>query len=93
MLGCQFNPSRLVIDGCILAYFPLHDFVELRGLEEKWMVVFQLPWQQDVDAVKDYYGEKVGLYFVWLGHYTSFLLLAASVGVFSWIFVASDGKI
>ena len=27
----------------------------------------QPPWKQYTDMVKDYYGEKIGLYFVWLG--------------------------
>jgi anoctamin-10/anoctamin-7 len=86
------NPSRLIRDECILAYFPLHDFVELRALEEKWMIFLQLPWHQNIHVIKDYYGEKVGVYFAWLGHYTSFLMLAASIGIFSWFFVAADSN-
>jgi anoctamin-10/anoctamin-7 len=75
----------------IEAFFPLHDLVELRELEEKWLVFFQLPWRQNVDAVKDYYGEKIGMYFLWLGHYTSWLLFASICGFITWCNVASNG--
>ena len=30
----------------------------------------QYPGHQNVKAVKNYYGEKVGFFFAWLGHYT-----------------------
>jgi anoctamin-10/anoctamin-7 len=90
--GCQLDTTKLVHENCLLGVFPLHDLVELRSLEEKWMKVCQAPWQQDVEAVKDYFGEKVALYFTWLGHYTSWLMLAASVGVFFWFFVAAKNN-
>ena len=92
MLGCQLDTSILLKDGNILAFFPLHDIVELRILEEKWMIMCQMPWQQNVDAVKDYYGEKIALYFVWLGHYTTYLFYASIVGVLIWILVAAGGR-
>ena len=28
---------KLIENDCMLAFFPLHDFVELRELEEKWI--------------------------------------------------------
>ena len=59
---------RLQRDGCIDSFYPLHDFVELRTIEEKWLIVFQMPWNQNVDVAKDYFGEKIGYYFLFLGH-------------------------
>ena len=41
---------------------------------------------------KDYFGEKIGLYFVWLGHYTLWLISAAFVGWICWISVAAEGN-
>lgn len=43
-----------------------------------------------MDAAKDYFGEKIGFFFLFLGHYTSWLLPAAFVGVLAWINVASE---
>ena len=36
--GCQLNTDRLIKDGNLLAFFPLHDLPELRALENEWMV-------------------------------------------------------
>ncbi len=93
MTGCHIDIDRILKDNYIIAYFALHDFVELRSLEEKWMRICQCPWQQNVTAVKDYFGEKIGLYFYWLGFYTTFLLIAAVIGFFAWIGVAADGML
>lgn len=40
----------------------------------------------------DYFGEKVGLYFLWLGHYTSWLFPAAIIGILAWISVADNNN-
>ncbi len=88
--GCHLDVYRLIKNKCMIAYFPLHDAVELNYLEEKWLRICQPPWLQHVDIVKDYFGEKIGLYFLWLGHYTTWLISAAVVGFLSWIWVAAD---
>ena len=76
---------RLLEEECILAYFPLHDIIELGRLEKKWLLLCQYPGNQDVDAVKDYFGEKIGMYFLWVGHYTSWLAVAALFGFAVWL--------
>ena len=86
--GCHMDVYKLMKLNCMLGYFALHDYVELRTLEEKWLRFCQMPWNQPVDDVKDYFGEKIGLYFLWLGHYTTWLLPAAIVGFFAWINIA-----
>ena len=87
--GCQLNMDRLIKDQNILAFFPLHDLPELRALEMNWLKVLQYPGHQNINIVKDYYGEKVGFFFGWLGHYTSWLILASAAGIFSYLFVAA----
>jgi hypothetical protein len=89
--GCgRLDMTKLLKKNCVDAYFPLHDLVELRELEKIWLLFFQAPWNQNVGAVKDYFGEKIGLYFLWIGHYTSWLAPAAFVGSLCWINVAID---
>jgi len=90
--GCGIDTYALMKDECILGYFPLHDNVELRALEMIWLNFFELPWHQRVDDVKDYFGEKIGLYFLFLGHYTSWLAPAAVMGFLCWVNVAVDGN-
>lgn len=90
--GCGLDTYKLIKEECILGYFPLHDNVELRALEANWLLFFQLPWNQCTDQVKDYFGEKIGLYFLFLGHYTTFLVPAAFMGFLCWISVATEGN-
>jgi hypothetical protein len=90
--GCSLDIYKMSKEGALLGFFPLHDHVELHTLEEKWLQFFQWPWNQPVDPVKDYFGEKIGLYFLWLGHYTSWLFFAGIVGFFCWINIAADGN-
>jgi hypothetical protein len=90
--GCALDLYKVLQQGGILGAFPIHDKLELLKLQEKWLVYWQWPWNQPIEAVKDYYGEKVGLYFLWLAHYTSWMLLAAVVGFFCWINIADQGN-
>ena len=36
---------------------------------------------QPLDHIRDYFGEKIAIYFAWLGFYTGWLLPAAIVGL------------
>ncbi|CAM9680880.1 unnamed protein product [Chrysoparadoxa australica] len=90
--GCNLDVVRLMTKGCILGFYPLHEKVELRELEQHWLNFFQAPWKQPISAVKDYFGEKVALYFTWLGHYTTWLIPASILGVLAWAHVAYNGN-
>lgn len=88
--GCALNVGELLRDKCIEDYAPLHDDVNLRELEAVWITLCQLPWNQATGQVKDYYGEKIGLYFAWLGHYTQWLVLACILGIIAYGFVQAN---
>eukprot|EP00601_Ochromonadales_sp_CCMP2298_P007360 CAMPEP_0173208830 /NCGR_PEP_ID=MMETSP1141-20130122/22749_1 /TAXON_ID=483371 /ORGANISM="non described non described, Strain CCMP2298" /LENGTH=736 /DNA_ID=CAMNT_0014135355 /DNA_START=177 /DNA_END=2384 /DNA_ORIENTATION=+ len=90
--GAFLDVYRLTKNNCMITFFPLHDAVELRSLEDKWLRMCQPPWLQHTDPVKDYFGEKIGLFFLFLAHYTTWLLPAAVVGFFVWVNVADDGN-
>lgn len=90
--GCELNIHKLKMDGVIKDFFPLHDEVELRSLEQRWFIFWQLPHNTPISLIKDYYGEKIGLFFGYLSHYTQWLVLPSILGFFSWIEVAyNDG--
>lgn len=90
--GAHIDVYRLIKDKCMMGFFPLHDMVELMELENRWLRFVQFPWKQKVDDVKDYFGEKIALYFLWLGHYTSWLAPAAFCGFIAWINVTDTGN-
>ncbi|KFP32538.1 Anoctamin-9, partial [Colius striatus] len=64
--------------------FPLHELREM--LKEKWAHWRDIFCQQPIGKIRCYFGEKVALYFAWLGWYTYLLGFAAVGGLL--VFVA-----
>lgn len=85
--------KRLLNNGTYTAAFPLHDCrywksssysnceSERYKLYKHWARFLCFFKEQPINLVRKYYGEKIGLYFAWLGFYTEMLLFAAVVGV------------
>ncbi|XP_072016896.1 anoctamin-4-like [Amphiura filiformis] len=92
----RFGIDRLISNGSYEAAFPLHEgpykseqsMLTLEGrhlndrheLYEEWARPGRWYKKQPLDAIKNYFGEKIGLYFAWLGFYTEMLTYAAVVG-------------
>jgi len=83
--GAQLNVNELLATGVLLAAFPLHADGELAVVMDSWLTWRTWPWAQPVDLVKDYFGEKIGMYFHFLGHYTTWLGAPAALGVATWL--------
>ncbi|XP_014651309.1 PREDICTED: anoctamin-9 [Ceratotherium simum simum] len=71
--------EELVKDGVFETRFPLHTREE--DLKKKWAQWRNMFHKQPIDDIRDYFGEKVALYFAWLGWYTYMLVPAAVVGL------------
>ena len=87
---CSLNLRKIVADGSrsIQAYFPLHDLEGREDLARSWFGFRVNPWEQPLDDIKEYLGEKIALYFTFTGHYTTWLvsLCAASAAVIVYFF-------
>ncbi|OXB74391.1 UNVERIFIED_CONTAM: hypothetical protein H355_002456 [Colinus virginianus] len=69
------------------AAFPLHEKEEAREfLNMNWARWRDIFCQQPIERIRSYFGEKVALYFAWLGWYTYLLGFAATAGLV--VFVA-----
>uniref|UniRef100_A0A670JK09 Anoctamin n=1 Tax=Podarcis muralis TaxID=64176 RepID=A0A670JK09_PODMU len=89
----KFGINKLLDSGIYKAAFPLHDSRfnyqsedpncpnERYLLYREWAHPRNIFKLQPLDLVRKYYGEKIGIYFAWLGFYTQMLLLAAVVGL------------
>ena len=88
--GCNLDIHKLVEQGCMLGFSPIHDYVELKAIEEGWLRFIQPPWRQRVDSVRDYFGEKVAMYFLFLGHYSTWLIGPGVMGFFAWLDVSAE---
>ncbi|XP_070784726.1 anoctamin-2b [Enoplosus armatus] len=90
---CQtIGISTLIAKGVYDSAFPLHDgdykvigHLEERSdrqvLHEEWARYSAFYKYQPIDLVRKYFGEKIGLYFAWLGVYTQLLIPASIVGI------------
>ena len=78
--GCGVDIDKCVEEGDILRYLPLHDPAAAKRLERAY-VRAQLPGSQPNDLLKDYFGEKLALFYVFLCHYTSWCGWLALAGL------------
>eukprot|EP01121_Diplochlamys_sp_Union-15-3_P016094 TRINITY_DN5416_c0_g1_i1.p1 TRINITY_DN5416_c0_g1~~TRINITY_DN5416_c0_g1_i1.p1 ORF type:complete len:745 (-),score=89.38 TRINITY_DN5416_c0_g1_i1:32-2266(-) len=74
----RLNMRMLIDEGIISQFFPLHDVFIRENLVQKWCR--SVCSYQPLNDVKNYLGEKIALYFGWLGFYTTWLIPASIVG-------------
>uniref|UniRef100_A0A673I560 Anoctamin n=1 Tax=Sinocyclocheilus rhinocerous TaxID=307959 RepID=A0A673I560_9TELE len=75
-LFCLAGITTLIANGVYDSAFPLHDL-----LHDEWARYGAFYKYQPVDLIRKYFGEKIGLYFAWLGVYTQLLIPASVVGI------------
>uniref|UniRef100_A0A672N0R3 Anoctamin n=1 Tax=Sinocyclocheilus grahami TaxID=75366 RepID=A0A672N0R3_SINGR len=71
--------ASLLAKGVYDSAFPLHDVSFM--LHEEWANYGACYKYQPMDLIRKYFGEKIGLYFAWLGVYTQLLIPASALGV------------
>ncbi|XP_057696012.1 anoctamin-1a isoform X1 [Corythoichthys intestinalis] len=87
--------TSLLAEGVYTSAYPPHDG-EIEGvsavpndrktLYEEWASYSVFYKYQPIGLIRKYFGEKVGLYFAWLGVYTQMLIPAAIVGVIVFLY-------
>ncbi|XP_077067557.1 anoctamin-5 isoform X6 [Siphateles boraxobius] len=90
--------KRLLNNGTYTSAFPLHDCrywtksrdsnceSERYSLYKHWARFSSFYKEQPLNLIRKYYGEKIGIYFAWLGFYTEMLSYAAVVGLLCFIY-------
>jgi hypothetical protein len=61
--------------------FPVHDYEQLNMTQKKWLVLLAYPWAQPLDEIKEYFGERIAFYFLYLQHYVTFLTVPCFIGI------------
>ncbi|KAM6980355.1 anoctamin-1-like [Aplochiton taeniatus] len=87
--------TSLLGNGVYTSAYPLHDG-DIEGmvaeasdrklLYEEWASYSVFYKYQPIGLIRKYFGEKIGLYFAWLGVYTQMLIPAAIVGVIVFLY-------
>mmetsp|Transcript_11500 Transcript_11500/g.34626 ORF Transcript_11500/g.34626 Transcript_11500/m.34626 type:complete len:837 (-) Transcript_11500:25-2535(-) len=85
--GAQIDVNQLVEAKVLEAAYPLHADGELFALMDRWITFRAKEWAvtQPVEAIKDYFGERIGMYFYFNGYYARWLLYASAMGLFAQI--------
>ncbi|XP_066506082.1 anoctamin-1-like [Hoplias malabaricus] len=87
--------TSLLGSGVYLAAYPLHDGDtdgenaepnDRKLLYEEWASYSVFYKYQPISLIRKYFGEKIGLYFAWLGVYTQMLIPASLVGVIVFLY-------
>ncbi|XP_019755048.2 anoctamin-8 isoform X1 [Dendroctonus ponderosae] len=74
---------KFLTSGVISQVFPIHEPPALERLQQTW--VQDIFAKQPLDEITEYFGVKIGMYFAWLGHYTTALSIPAVVGFIFWL--------
>ncbi|XP_008469599.2 anoctamin-7-like [Diaphorina citri] len=94
----EVGVDRLVEEGIFLSAFPLHDGTYYvakdhsdqlnprQVLYEYWARWGRWYKYQPLSHIREYFGEKIAIYFAWLGFYTGWLLPAAIVGLLVFLY-------
>ncbi|XP_011485275.1 anoctamin-1 isoform X1 [Oryzias latipes] len=85
--------TSLLANSIYMAAYPPHDG-DINGMDrndrrllyEEWASYSVFYKYQPVGLIRKYFGEKVGLYFAWLGVYTQMLIPASIVGVIVFLY-------
>ncbi|XP_040111582.1 anoctamin-5 [Oryx dammah] len=94
----RFGIERLLNSNTYSSAFPLHDGQYWKASEppnpvnqrnilyQNWARFSYFYKEQPFNLIRDYYGEKIGIYFVFLGFYTEMLFYAAVIGLACFIY-------
>ncbi|XP_057413040.1 anoctamin-2 [Balaenoptera acutorostrata] len=87
--------NSLIANNIYEAAYPLHDgecdspgddVNDRKLLYQEWARYSVFYKFQPIDLIRKYFGEKIGLYFAWLGLYTSFLIPSSVIGVIVFLY-------
>lgn len=81
--GMHYPIEKMLRKKKILALYPLHDPNSIELFTKTWIhhAIWLLPWYQPLNHIREYFGEKIALYFSFMGFYTQALLIPAIIGL------------
>ncbi|RYG65223.1 hypothetical protein EON64_12375, partial [archaeon] len=78
--GCALKLSKLLFKKRLLAYFPIHDRFVTAQIKERVMKCDCYPWSFPFNDFRAYFGERITLFQVFLGHYSHWLIWPSLIG-------------
>lgn len=91
--GAGLKPRYMLHHNEIRAFFPLHDEEQKKGLEAKWIKARRgWLWEMPFMETRHYFGEQIGMYFQFLGHYTKWIAGPSLIGAILYIIMLAQGR-
>eukprot|EP00003_Mantamonas_plastica_P007860 TRINITY_DN1669_c0_g1_i2.p1 TRINITY_DN1669_c0_g1~~TRINITY_DN1669_c0_g1_i2.p1 ORF type:complete len:879 (-),score=317.84 TRINITY_DN1669_c0_g1_i2:30-2609(-) len=81
----EIGINTLLKQKAFTGWFPLHNEKKLNELRDNWSGPSNIYKSQPIPMIRKYFGEKIGLYFAWLGHYTTWLMAPTIAGIITWL--------
>lgn len=78
--GANIPITSLIHKKRITGFYPLHNKIHSMALLEEQLDWTRTPWNQPFEDIRGYYGEKIALYHLFLGHFSEFLILPSFIG-------------
>ncbi|CAE7843056.1 ano10 [Symbiodinium necroappetens] len=72
--------GQLLHDGDLIHYFPLHEQGKLQDMDKDWFKTFVIG--RNIYKVRDYFGERIALYFLFMSHFIKWMVIPTLVGCF-----------
>jgi len=75
--------GQMMHDGDLLHFFPLHENRRLVDMDRDWFNCFV--WGTNIHKVRDYYGERIALYFLFMSHLIKWLVFPSIFCTALWV--------
>lgn len=75
--------GQMLHDGDLKEFFPLHENRKLVDMDKDWFKCFV--WGTSINKVRDYFGENIALYFLFMSHFIKWLILPSICGTALWL--------
>jgi len=72
--------GQLLHDGDLIHYFPLHEQGKLQDMDKDWFKTFVIG--RNIYKVRDYFGERIALYFLFMSHFIKWMVIPTLIGCF-----------
>jgi len=85
IIRSHLNVEMMIKHQLIIDFFPLHEESEISFFKSTLLKYTELSIDVPIQRIRDYFGEKVAFYYLWLQFYTNKLFVLSFLGLILWV--------